>query len=210
MIASIIIPSFQHAEHLPAAIESALAQTVRCEVIVVDDGSTDGTADLAARYASRVLWIQIPHSGVATARNFGLAAADGEFVMFLDADDAISPRKVAAQLSAFARHRVGWVTCDVRILDEGSGEDTTAAKRYGYAEAEPSGWLGPALEPRNFIPVMSPLIRREALGSIRFPAGKLEDWAFLRSLAALAPCAYVPEVLATYNRRRRGRHIDAR
>lgn len=204
-IASIIIPTYQHAIYLPDAMESALAQTVPVEIIVVDDGSTDRTPDILRTYVRRgVRWARQKHAGVAAARNAGIEKAHGEFVMFLDADDVIAPRKVERQLEAF-REGASWILCDVRIEHE-SGKRTTASEQYEYAKMELADWIAPLLKKRNFIPVMSPLVRAEVLREIRFPNGKLEDWAFWREVAAVARVAYIPDILATYRRRRGGRH----
>lgn len=207
MICSIIIPTFNHAEYLAGAIDSALAQTLPCEVIVVDDGSTDGTAALLASYGNRIKAIYCLHSGVAHARNVGLDHAGGDFVMFLDADDTIADRKVEFQVLELASHdRAGWAICDVEIV--GSGRRTTASERYRYADKDLSGWIQPLLVAGNFIPVMSPLVRRELLTGIRFHEDRRpEDWHFWHAVAGVARCRYVPRVLATYRKRPGGRNV---
>jgi hypothetical protein len=96
---SIVIPCFNHARFLPEAIESALAQTAReVEVIVVDDGSTDMSAAIAARYPVKVL--RQANQGLSRARNAGLAASVGTVVIFLDADDRLRPEAAAAGIAA--------------------------------------------------------------------------------------------------------------
>lgn len=208
-VASIVIPCFNHAQYLPAAIQSALAQTLPCEVIVVDDGSTDDTFDVAVRYAADGAHIVMtPHGGVAAARNAGIETAACEYLMFLDADDIIEPTKVERQIAELEAHaEAGWCFCDVRITDEADRRvDQKASDRYGYGSMALNGNIAPLLQDRNFIPCMAPMIRRSVLGAIRFPDGKVEDWAFLRQLAAIADARYLPEVLATYKRRRAGRH----
>jgi glycosyltransferase involved in cell wall biosynthesis len=101
--ASIVIPCFNQAAFVGQAIGSALAQTAPgTEVIVVDDGSTDATAEVAGRFAG-VRVIRQPNTGVATARNTGLAAASGDFVVFLDADDELLPDAVAIGMDALRR-----------------------------------------------------------------------------------------------------------
>ena len=88
--------------YLRAAIDSALTQTVPPhEVIVVDDGSTDGTVAVARSFNGRVRVIQQGPVGLGTARNAALAAARGEFAGYLDADDLWDPRRLEAQLGAF-------------------------------------------------------------------------------------------------------------
>ena len=102
---SIVIPCFNHGRFLGEAVESALGQRgCRVEVIVVDDGSTDDSAAIAARYAA-VRLIRQPNRGLSRARNAGLRACDGDVVIFLDADDRLMPNAAAAALEEFARHR---------------------------------------------------------------------------------------------------------
>lgn len=200
-VASIIIPTYQHAKYLPDSIASALAQTVPCEVIVVDDGSTDDTAAVVKRYG--VKFIQQDHAGPSAARNAGIEAATGEFIMFLDADDVIAPTKIAKQLAAFTDD-IGWVICDVSIEDAASGQKITASKRYGYNGL--GGWIQSLLAERNIFPIMAPLVRRSVLNGIRFNDDLIpEDWHFWHAVAGAARVRYVPEVLATYRKTRTGR-----
>src|SRR5262245_8511327 len=88
-LVSIVIPCFNQARFLATAIESALAQTdQRCEIIVVDDGSTDDTRTVAAEYPT-VTCISQTNAGLPAARNCGLRRSTGEYVIFLDADDRL-------------------------------------------------------------------------------------------------------------------------
>jgi glycosyltransferase involved in cell wall biosynthesis len=101
MRVSVIIPTYNSAPLVVEAVESVLAQTrPAAEVIVVDDGSTDDTADRLARYGERVRYICQANARVAAARNTGLRAATGEVIAFLDADDAWHPRKLEQQVAA--------------------------------------------------------------------------------------------------------------
>lgn len=207
---SIIIPTYNHAAYLGDAIRSALAQTVPVEVIVVDDGSTDDTvrvveeASVAIEHAPLV-YIRTEHRGVAHARNIGIDAAHGDYLMFLDADDTIEPTKGELELACMAAD-AGWVLCDTRIVNV-DGSVQLASERYDYAHKRLNGWLEPWLSVANFIPVHAPLIRRAALGDIRFPEDKApEDWHFWWALAREARCRYTPAILATYKKRRGGRN----
>lgn len=98
---SIIIPCYNAERWLAATLESALAQTwPHCEIILVDDGSTDGSLAVAQAYAARgVRVLTQPNAGASAARNRAWREAQGEFLQFLDADDLISPGKLAAQVS---------------------------------------------------------------------------------------------------------------
>jgi glycosyltransferase involved in cell wall biosynthesis len=92
---SVVIPCYNQAHYLGEAISSALDQNYQnIEVIVVDDGSTDGTAEVAGRY-SQVKCIRQANRGLAAARNRGLEASRGEYVVFLDADDRLAPGAIA-------------------------------------------------------------------------------------------------------------------
>lgn len=123
-LVSIIVTCFEQADLVGEAVSSARSQThPRVEVVVVDDGSTDASAQVAAEaHADRVL--QQRNTGVSGARQSGLAAATGEYVVFLDGDDRLHPRAVEVQLSylqaapgaAFAAGRNRLVDGDGRPL----------------------------------------------------------------------------------------------
>ncbi len=101
-LVSCIVPVFNGERFLREAIESILAQTYPClEVIVVDDGSTDGTSSVVASLGERVTYVRQDNAGPATARNRGIREARGEFVAFLDADDLWLDTKIAKQIARF-------------------------------------------------------------------------------------------------------------
>ena len=95
MRVSVVIPCYRQAHYLPTAVDSALAQThPDVEVIVVDDGSDDDTAAVAARYGARVRYVRRPNGGLAAARNTGVAASTATYLKFLDADDHLVPEQL--------------------------------------------------------------------------------------------------------------------
>jgi glycosyltransferase involved in cell wall biosynthesis len=103
-LVSVIIPCFNGERYLAEAIESALRQTYHpIEVIVVDDGSTDRSREIAEGYGHRIRWLEHDHSGIAGARNHGVAQSRGQYLAFLDADDVWSEDKLARQMEAIAR-----------------------------------------------------------------------------------------------------------
>lgn len=102
-LVSIVIPTYNRRRFVAAAIDSGLRQTyANCEVIVVDDGSVDGTADcLREKYGDRIVLISQANQGPGIARNSGIAAARGEFIQFLDADDQLHRQKIEIGLDVF-------------------------------------------------------------------------------------------------------------
>jgi glycosyltransferase involved in cell wall biosynthesis len=213
--ASVVIATFDHARYVGAAIESALAQTLPgVEVVVVDDGSTDDTASVLARYGDRIRVVRQPNRGLAAARNAGVALARGHAIAFLDADDVIAPGKLAAQVAVLEREpAVGWTYCDVEIRRPGRRRATTASARFRYAGRRLDGALFGELVHGNFIPAIAPLVRRQALdaaGPFDETLTALEDWDLWLRLSLVAEARYLPDVLATYRLRRGGMSQDRR
>ncbi len=101
-LVSILIPAYNAEETITATIESAIAQTWQSkEIIIVDDGSKDRTADVGRRFSSRgVTVVTVPNGGAAAARNHALSLCHGDYIQWLDADDLLSPKKVEVQLEA--------------------------------------------------------------------------------------------------------------
>jgi len=203
MTVSLVIAAFNHARLLGEAIDSALAQTLDgVDVVVVDDGSTDDTPAVLARYGRRIRVLRQDNRGLAAARNAGLAAARGAYVAFLDADDVLAPTKLADQLAVLKRTpTLGWTYCDVLIETVATGARVTASERFGYRARAVDGWLFPELIHGNFIPAIAPLVRRTALeetGGFDERLTALEDWDLWLRLALLAEARYIPAVLATY------------
>jgi len=97
---SLLIPVFNGARYLADTLDSVLAQTgISREIIVVDDGSTDGSVEVAARFAPEVRTIGRPHSGLAATRNAALREARGEFIAHLDQDDLLTPGSLSVRVN---------------------------------------------------------------------------------------------------------------
>ena len=93
---SVVIPTYNSSAMVEQAIQSVLAQTYRdFEIIVIDDGSTDGTKDVVRRFGERVRYFNQENQGVSAARNFGIHQSLGEYIAFLDSDDLWLPEKLA-------------------------------------------------------------------------------------------------------------------
>ncbi|HWZ60408.1 MAG TPA: glycosyltransferase [Gemmatimonadaceae bacterium] len=156
---SVVIPTYNRADLLPRAIESALSQTAPpAEVVIVDDGSTDDTPATLARYverhAGRVRVLRIPNGGVARARNAGIAAARSAWVALLDSDDEWVPSKLAVQMAALAeRPDAGWSCSGCELID-GAGVRRSGAQSFEGAfpvfrerRISASAYLGAVLQP---------------------------------------------------------------
>src|SRR5687768_14974485 len=98
---SVVIPCYNRARFLPEAVETVLDQTYpNSEIVVVDDGSTDNTAEVVKGYP-RVRYLRQHQQGPSAARNTGLRACRGQYVVFLDADDRLLPNHCEISLRAF-------------------------------------------------------------------------------------------------------------
>lgn len=125
-LVSIVITCFNYAKYLGEAIDSALRQTHRpIEVIVVNDGSTDDSEDVAKQYCNDIEYVYQPNSGPPSARNTGIRRAHGDFVMCLDADDTIAPEYVRKCVGLLQAHpEVGFVYTQLRTFGRESRTST--------------------------------------------------------------------------------------
>lgn len=140
---SVVIPAYNAEKHINRALDSVLAQTHPAdEIIVVDDGSTDNTAQVVKKYGSPVHYIFQENAGAAAARNTAIKAATGAWIAFLDADDEWLPAKLELQLNLLQRNPdLVWVTCNYLInfcdndtkheyINPADGDRLLAGKEY--------------------------------------------------------------------------------
>jgi glycosyltransferase involved in cell wall biosynthesis len=154
---SVILPTWNRASSLPAAIESVLAQTYRdLELIVVDDGSSDDTDAVLETYRSRIRVLRQPNRGAYAARNLALRHCAGELVAFIDSDDVWYPHRLERQVPLFSRPAVGLVFGNARIAGTRRTTFDIAPPKRGRV-AEHFVW-------GNFVATSSVLVRREVLG----------------------------------------------
>lgn len=119
---SVIIPTYNRSRHLVTALDSVFSQTYPpFEVLVVDDGSTDDTPNIIAAYGNRVRYLTQRNKGPSAARNWGIREAQGDFIAFLDSDDAWLPNKLELQIARFTREPslgllgTAYYTCDENL-----------------------------------------------------------------------------------------------
>jgi glycosyltransferase involved in cell wall biosynthesis len=192
---AVIIPAFNAAPFIAGAISSALAQTHGdLRVVVVDDGSADATAAVVTGFADpRLTLIWQCNAGVAAARNRGMAAADGDALLFLDADDWLAPAALATLAAGLdaAAEAVAAVGAYARV--DADGRPT--GRRNRRPRAAPPGLLARLVVQNQFANGGHVLIRRTAARRAgTFLPGVVygEDWEYFVRLALLGPFAFVP------------------
>lgn len=199
---SVVIPAFNAQNYITSAIDSALTQEgCEIDVIVVDDGSTDGTSQIVQAYGDRVRYVRQDNAGPAAARNLGLSLASSEWIAFLDADDTWQSGKLNAQLNVAGKTSADFVYSNsINVGDCQSVAQTRQIKDL------PRGDVFEELLHDNFIPLSSVLVRRQCLidvGGFREDLLGTEDWDLWMRLAAEGVMfEVVPEPLITYQWRR--------
>ncbi len=155
MRVSIVVNNHNYRPYLGTCIESALDQThPDVEVVVVDDGSTDGSADVVRAYGRRVVTVLKPNGGQASAFNAGFAAASGEVVIFLDSDDLLEASAAATAVRLLADPRVVKAHWPLTVVDEAG--IPTGALKPGSAGELPDGDLRAIVFPRGPTCLLSP------------------------------------------------------
>jgi glycosyltransferase involved in cell wall biosynthesis len=201
-LVSIVIPCYKQAEYLPAALDSALAQTYpHVETIVVNDGSPDDTEKVALSYGERIVYVARPNGGLSAARNTGIARARGRYLKFLDSDDHLHPEQIAWQMETLAGREDSVALTATRLFRDGMPEeyldhipqatallpDLLRDQDWGGTHA----WLFPAS-----------LVR--AVGgfdeSLRFS----EDWEFFARLGLAGAKLLIDRRIGCYYRQRAG------
>lgn len=185
---SVIMPAYNCAAYIEESLASIFSQGIDdLEVVVVDDGSTDGTAQIATAFDARVRVLRNDHGGPAAARNLAVANARSDLLAFLDADDVWLPGKLAAQLQYLADHP------EARIVYSGfqfwhadaSGHFPPASSIRWSAQdgitAGLSGWIYPELLLDSYIHIITAVIHRsvfDTVGGFDGSFGKGSDYDF--------------------------------
>lgn len=152
---SVVIPAYNAARTLEESIDSMLRQTAApAEIVVVDDGSIDATPDILRRYGSRITTVRQPNGGLAAARNAGCAAATGEFVAFIDADDVGASDRLEVQIACM-RSDPGIVLChgDFSVFGEGVEEQASYYRSYYAIPRSRASDLESLLGPSRQLPL---------------------------------------------------------
>ena len=208
---SVVIPAYNAAQCIGRAIDSVLAQSF-CdyEIIVVNDGSTDDTAGVVSQYGSKVIYIYQENAGDGPARNAGIAAAKGDWIAFLDADDEWLPDKLKQQIELLDRNPdLKW--CSASRFEAAGERKTTAGSKAAITEALAGrdyfpNYFTAALKGKCPIITSTIMVHRqvfEQVGVFDSCWSRCADIDLWRHIAHSYPrIGYVPEPLAI-------RHLDA-
>lgn len=204
---SVIIPTYNRSGFLQEAIRSVLDQDYwqggwEWEFLVVDDGSTDDTAEVLRSYAASVAYVRQPHSGVSAARNRGLRLTRGEYVAFLDSDDLWEPHKISRQMRFMQERADAVVVCSEETWIRNGVFVNPRRKHRKY-----SGWVFEKFLPLCLLSLSSALFRRrvfEEIGAFDEDFPVCEDYDLGIRLAHRYPVYTLPEALIV----KRGGHAD--
>ncbi len=203
---SVVTPCYNAGTLIADTIRSVLAQSMPItEHVIVDDGSSDGSADVVTQIAkdapagsARVRLLRQTNAGMSVARNRGIRESTGDFVAMLDADDLFHPEKIARQLAYLQAHPdIGAVSCGLavfdggRVVNEATGEDADVRK---FTALE---FLGMPRVPQVCSTV---LMRRAVADAISFPEDirDSEDVIWGAWMRHVTPIGLVPDILLTY------------
>lgn len=198
-LVSVVIPAFNRAHTLQRSIDSVLNQTYRCvEVIIVDDGSTDGTQEVLRSYGGKIRWLFQRNSGPSSARNSGIREAKGEYVAFLDSDDAWAPTKIERQIGLLRRCSSDVVCCLCNTLFTGQAYSGKTAFEIAmiFPSREESIWINTTevLITRFVLFNQAAVVKRDVLRSLGGFDEKLrlmEDYDLALRLSVIGPWAII-------------------
>jgi glycosyltransferase involved in cell wall biosynthesis/SAM-dependent methyltransferase len=206
-LVSVVITNYNYGRYLPQAIDSVLSQSYpEVELVVVDDGSTDESGDVLARYRGRLRVIRQENRGVSAARNRGVSETRGELVAFLDADDVWLPEKLLRQVEAFRNRLVGMVCCEMRYLDAAGARTGSTSSDLGPDPLRRLALLrGPGVPGAGSTAVVRrSLFERVGLFDERLSTSA--DWDFCRRVTCRSEIAILPEPLVLYRQHSAAMH----
>ena len=201
---SVIVPAYNAGRTIDTALQSVFAQTYRnVEIIVVDDGSSDDTAERVAAWGPRVALHRQTNRGPAAARNHALLHARGDLVAFLDADDVWLPTKLERQVAYFDRYpETGLLHTDAITTTATLSNMLETPERPPAAMRPPSNSYCALFHCEFFVKTLTVMVPRAIIGDVgAFDERRefhVEDWDLWLRIAAKYPMGYLPETLAIH------------
>jgi glycosyltransferase involved in cell wall biosynthesis len=205
---SVIIPTFNRAGVIGETIDSVLAQTYRdTEIIIVDDGSTDDTAEKLSIYGNRIRIVYQENAGTSAARNRGIEVSNAKIIAFQDSDDLWKPTKLERQVSLLARLGSSVPCCLCNAIMQnlyGDGRELLSFDISGISSRYPEGlWLNvtEVLASRSVLFNQTVAVRREALekvGGFDPELRNAEDYDLSLRLSLEGPWGFITEPLTIW------------
>ena len=200
---SVIIPTYNRAHYICEAVESVLAQTYKnVEIIVVDDGSTDGTEEVLSLYRGRIRYFYQENRGPSAARNAGIQKSTGPYIAFLDSDDLWMPDKLDLQVRYLSEHPdYGLVHTDHEdwIVRDGAVVEV----RPDHYDSHHIGYIFPEMFLRNEVSTPTVLLRKVCLNKVGYFDENLllfEDHDLWLRIARYYKIGYINKKLAVFRR----------
>ncbi|MBR5637501.1 MAG: glycosyltransferase [Pseudobutyrivibrio sp.] len=222
---SIIVPVYNVAAYLGECLESILTQTYSFfEVILIDDGSTDGSEKMCDAFAEKDTRIKVIHKangGLSSARNSGLEIANGEYICFVDSDDSIEPLYLAKLCEAIENGKADIAFCDIDSPKLCQSEYSFESyKKISYKDS--LEWLTNhnSREYVQMVVAWNKLYKKSVIQNLRYPVGKFHEDEFMINEIIKQKCnmVYIPEKLYKYRENAQGitgidkakdvRHLD--
>ncbi len=214
ILCSVIIPTYNRAALLPDALESILSQELagdafKLQIIVVDDGSTDDTAAVIARYGSAVEYVYQSNQGAAAARNKGLGLARGDYITFLDSDDVWLPQKLATEYEAFQQYTTAQaIISDSEAWREGQLHYSSRFQRIGFLTLSspqfiadiPLLWVNVSLFATSSLILTRHALQQLSPQSFDPSLSVYEDWKMEMHLYQQSPVLVLPDIFVKVRR----------
>ena len=187
---SVIIPVYNTAEQLPRCVNSVCNQTYQeLEIIIIDDGSTDGSGELCdtlARHDSRIRIIHRDNQGLSAARNTGMRSAKGEYIAFVDSDDWISPVMLETLYSTLIRNNADIAECGFSAMFSNHTQHFTGFSGKTIVADRYEAIIGLTLWDSFYSVVWNKLYKKECTRNVSFPVGRVHEdefttWKFIRN-----------------------------
>lgn len=196
---SVIIPTYNSEQFIGETLDSVFNQNYQnFEVIVVDDGSCDGTDKVISGYKDRLTYIRKKNEGISIARNTAIAVARGEYIAFIDHDDIWVPEKLKEQIALLEDNKaIGLCFSDAYIIDEKGRRGSSLFKICPPY----SGMVFKKLLKENFIPVPTAIVRKDIFKEVGLfnPQHRItEDWDLFLRISERYPVAFINRPLAGY------------
>jgi glycosyltransferase involved in cell wall biosynthesis len=198
---SVITAAYNHVQFIRQSVESVQSQTYRdFEHIVIDDGSSDGTAEILQNFANQITYVRQENRGAHAAINTGIRMSSGEYIAIVDSDDAWLPHKLERQVAVLDAAPAAGMVYSLAYFIDSDGQRQDDGWLMGTPFDDYSQIFEELLQ-RNRIPVVTALMRKRCLDDVglfseEFKA--LSDWELWLRFCLKYPVLFIPEMLALY------------